>query len=79
MMAANQGGIWSRLSRELYRLVTSPFAPAPCAICGRGHAWTGWAVDPLGRMHGRCAGCLDDKGTDGPTPATTTPTHGLTP
>ncbi len=79
MMPANQRAVWSRLSGQVYRVVTSPFAPAPCAICGRGRAWTAWVVDPLGRMHGRCPGCLDEVGTIDSTPAPTTPTSGLTP
>lgn len=79
MMPANQGGAWSRLGAELHRLVTSPFTPAPCALCGRGHALIGWAVDPFGRMHGRCPGCLDEGGTVDSTPVSTTPTSGLTP
>ncbi len=31
-----------------------------CVICGRGHASTGWVVDSFGRIHGRCAGCVDE-------------------
>jgi len=34
-------------------------APA-CAICGRGHASTGWLADSLGRISGRCPGCVED-------------------
>jgi hypothetical protein len=72
-------GLWSRLNRGVHRLVTSPFAPAPCALCGRGYASIGWAVDPVGRMHGRCPGCGDEVATIGSMPPSTTPTHGLTP
>ena len=79
MMAANQVGAWSRLGGELHRLVTAPFAPAPCALCGRGHASIGWAVDPFGRMHGRCPGCLDEGGAVDSMPVSTTPKSGLKP
>jgi hypothetical protein len=47
----------SDFARHLSELLTEP--PA-CAICGRGHASTGWLVDPSGRINGRCPGCLDD-------------------
>jgi hypothetical protein len=43
--------------RRISALLTEP--PA-CAICGRGHASTGWLVDPSGRINGRCPGCLDN-------------------
>jgi hypothetical protein len=43
--------------RRISALLTEP--PA-CAICGRGHASTGWLVDPSGRINGRCPRCLGD-------------------
>jgi len=49
--------------------------PRPCAICGYGHAQTGWAVDPLGGAHGRCPHCLEAKAVavSMPTPKPETP------
>jgi hypothetical protein len=44
-------------ARHLSELLMEP--PA-CAICGRGHASTGWLVDPSGRINGRCQGCVGD-------------------
>ncbi len=42
------------------RLLAASFVAAPpCAICGREHAQSGWHLDPMGGMHGRCAGCTD--------------------
>ena len=49
-----------RLGPRLSRLAASFVSPAPCALCGRGHAQTGWLLDPMGGMHGRCPGCIDD-------------------
>ncbi|HEY8679847.1 MAG TPA: hypothetical protein VIN01_02220, partial [Candidatus Dormibacteraeota bacterium] len=50
-------------ARHLSALLTDP--PA-CAICGRGRASTGWWVDPIGRIHGRCPGCLGETGYQPP-------------
>jgi len=49
--------------------------PRPCAICGYGHAQTGWAVDPFGGAHGRCPHCLEAKAVavSMPTPKPETP------
>jgi hypothetical protein len=49
------------LNRLWRRLIDPVVGPPPCAICGYGHAQTGWAVDPLGGAHGRCLHCLDAK------------------
>jgi len=56
------------------RFAATLTAPATCALCGRGHASTGWLVDPFGRVSGRCAGCVGDAPTarpDNPGPGQT--------
>jgi hypothetical protein len=51
---------WPRVGQAARRLAKS-FGAAPlCAICGRGHAMSGWHLDPMGGMHVRCPGCIDD-------------------
>ena len=50
---ARLGGFLRHLSARLTE-------PPPCAICGGGHAASGWLVDPSGRINGRCRGCRDD-------------------
>src|SRR6266516_660654 len=45
----------------VWHWLTAVFLQGPtCVICGRGHPSTGWLVDPLGRISGRCPGCLKD-------------------
>lgn len=44
----------------LQRLTDVLVEPPACVICGRGHASTGWVVDPFGRIFGRCPGCVED-------------------
>src|SRR5260370_23852530 len=65
------------LNRLWRRLIDPVIGPRPCAICGYGHARTGWAVDPMGRAHGRCPHCLEATSTGvslaGPKPATPRP------
>ena len=38
-------------------------APRLCGLCGNGYASTGWMVDPVGRVSGRCLGCMGDTPT----------------
>src|SRR5712691_549101 len=47
------------LNRIWHRVIDPVFGPPPCAVCGHGHAHVGWAVDPTGRVHGRCPHCVD--------------------
>ena len=37
--------------------------PRLCGLCGKGYASTGWMVDPVGRVSGRCLGCMKDSPT----------------
>src|SRR5260370_13955075 len=41
------------LNRLWRRLIDPVIGPRPCAICGYGHAQTGWAVDPMRGAHAR--------------------------
>ncbi len=52
--------MWPRVSRSARQLAASFVGTPTCALCGRGHAQTGWHLDPMGLMHGRCPGCIDD-------------------
>jgi hypothetical protein len=45
---------------DVMRRFTPLTAPPQCGICGKGHASTGWIVDPVGRVSGRCRGCVGD-------------------
>jgi hypothetical protein len=55
------------LARRLNAAATS--LPT-CVICGRGHAQTEWVVDSLGRIHGRCVGCVESDEPQHPHTAT---------
>ena len=44
----------------LRRLTDLLFQRPACVICGRGHASAGWLVDPMGRIAGRCPGCVGE-------------------
>jgi len=59
--------MWPRLNQIVRRRITSLTEAPPCAVCGRGHAMTGWQVDPIGGVHGLCPGCVP--GDMGRTPA----------
>jgi hypothetical protein len=52
--------MWPRLNQIVRRRVASMTEAPPCAVCGRGHASTGWHVDPMGGTHGLCPGCVPD-------------------
>src|SRR6266849_3111352 len=56
----------SGLGDVMRQFVATLTASAICALCGRGHASTGWLVDPFGRVSGRCAGCAGDARTARP-------------
>jgi hypothetical protein len=50
----------ARVGLAARRITASFVAAPPCAVCGRGHAQSGWHIDPMGGVHGRCPGCIDD-------------------
>ena len=50
----------ARFKSALGRLAAIIAEGPPCAICGRGRATTDWLADPMGGIHGRCPGCIDD-------------------
>ena len=72
-MSTMPSALWPRLNRVVRRLAGSLTEAPPCAICGRGHAQTGWHMDPLGGMHGRCPGCLGHEYVGATKPATPRP------
>ena len=53
---------------EIAREFGAPKGSVPtCVICGRGPAQTGWMVDSVGMVYGRCEGCLDTVEPHSPT------------
>ncbi|HEX9476582.1 MAG TPA: hypothetical protein VGA41_07990 [Candidatus Dormibacteraeota bacterium] len=66
-------------NRLLRRLLDPVIGPPPCAICGHGHAQTGWVVDPFGGTHGRCPHCIDSVAVGALAPATPKPQVRRTP
>jgi hypothetical protein len=43
---------------EVMRRLTPLISPPLCGLCGKGYASTGWIVDPIGRVSGRCHVCF---------------------
>jgi len=72
-MTTSSQPLGPRVSRAVRRLAASFVSPPPCALCGRGHAQTGWLLDPMGGMHGRCPGCIDDVSAGATLPKLKTP------
>jgi hypothetical protein len=59
MPSGSTGALRSAIGDVMRRL--PPLASAPlCGLCGTGYASTGWVVDPIGRVSGRCRVCLGD-------------------
>ena len=45
---------------DVMRRLSPLILPPLCGLCGKGYASTGWVVDPIGRVSGRCQACLGD-------------------
>jgi hypothetical protein len=59
MRAGSAGALRSAIG-DVMRRLTPLISPPLCGLCGNGYASTGWIVDPIGRVSGRCHVCLGD-------------------
>src|SRR6266851_80369 len=59
MTSASARALRSVIGSVMRRLPPLTLPPL-CALCGQGYASSGWVVDPIGRVSGRCHACLGD-------------------
>ncbi len=59
MTSGSAGALRSAIGGVMRRLPPLTLPPQ-CALCGKGYASTGWIVNPIGRVSGRCHVCAGD-------------------
>ncbi len=57
MTTGSAGALRSAIG-EVMRILTPVISPPLCGLCGKGYASTGWIVDPIGKVSGRCHACF---------------------